>query len=95
MEKEQKFVELAKKYETMSEELSKVRDELTAAMLEVGVDQYVQDSETMAVYKVIKPSGTFIFYKEVDYKRTAMNGERGGTVLSKKEAEEKGFVLSK
>ena len=93
--KEQKFVELAKQYEKLSAELDKVREELTAAMLDVGIGNYVQDPETMAVYQVHKPRGSYVFYKDVDYKRTNIGEEKGGggTVLSKKEAQGAGFIL--
>lgn len=91
----QKFVELAKKLEKQQDEVNKTREELTVVMTEIGVDQYAQDPETMAVYKIVKPNGTFTYYKDIDYKRTTLDGERGGTVLSKKEAEEAGFILRK
>ena len=91
----EKFVELAKKYEKQQEEISATREELTAVMAALGVDTYAQDPETLAVYKIIKPLGTFTYYRDIDYKRTALEGERGGTVLAKKEAEEAGFILKK
>lgn len=92
---EQVFIELAKRYEVMQEEMDKVRDALEVAMKELGVDKMIQDPETMMVYKVVKPKGTFMYYRDLDYKRTAAPGESGGTVLSKKEATEAGFVLYK
>ena len=90
-----RFVQLAKELEKMDAERSAKRDELEAVMKELGMDTYAQDPETLAVYKIIKPTGTFISFREIDYKRTALEGERGGTVLAKKEAEEAGFVLKK
>lgn len=91
----EKFVQLAKQMEKQQDEMNKTRDELTAVMTELGLDTYAQDPETLAVYKIIKPLGTFTYYKDIDYKRTALDGERGGTVLAKKEAEEAGFNLKK
>jgi hypothetical protein len=41
---------------------------------------------------VVKPKGTFTYFKDLDYVRTAQEGERAGT-LSKKEAESLGFAL--
>ena len=93
--KEQAFIELAKKMEKQAEEMNATREALNAAMAELGLNTYAQDQETGAVYKVIKPLGTFTYYRDIDYKRTALEGERGGTVLSKKEAEEAGFALKK
>lgn len=89
----EKFVELAKKMEQQQKDINITRDQLTAVMLELGLDTYAQDPETLAVYKIIKPQGTFMYYKDIDYKRTALEGEKGGTVLAKKEAEEAGFIL--
>lgn len=95
MEKKTKFVVLAQKYEQQQEELNKTREELTKVMTELGPDQYAQDPSTGLVYKTFKPNGTFMYYRDIDYKRTAKEGERGGVVLAKKEAEEaiaKGLV---
>lgn len=89
-----KFLEAAKKYEQLQEEVSKVREELVASMTELGIGAYVQDPETGLVYKVTKPGGTFVYYKDIDYVRTAKASERAGT-LSKKEAEEAGFTVLK
>ena len=94
MSKEQ-FVQLAKKLEKQQEEINTTREELTSVMTALGLETYAQDPDTLAVYKIIKPLGTFTYYKEIDYKRTALEGERGGTVLAKKEAEEAGFNLKK
>lgn len=82
------FVKLAKELEALDEQRSAKREELEAAMKALGVDSYARDSVTGAVYKIIKPTGTFISFRDIDYKRTALEGERGGTVLAKKEAEE-------
>lgn len=95
MSKEQEFINLAKTYEKLSEELDTVREELTVAMVALGVDKYAQDDETGAVYKTVKPNGTFVAFRDIGYKRTNLEGEKGGggTVLSKKEAQEAGFNL--
>jgi hypothetical protein len=89
------FVLLANEYEHASDELNKLRERLVEAMTKVGVGNYAQDLNTGAVYKVVKPNGTFIYYREIDYKRTALGDEKGGQPLSKKEAQEaieKGLV---
>lgn len=93
MSKEQTLVEAAKNYEKAVEALNAAREQLNAAAADLGIDKYAQDPETRAVYKVIKPTGTFTYYRDIDYKRTAMEGEKGGVVLSKKEAQEAGFIL--
>jgi hypothetical protein len=90
----QKFLDIAKYYEQLKEKMDEVREDLVKAMGELGVGTYAQDSETNVVYKIVKPTGTFVYYKDLDYVRTALEGERAGS-LSKKEAEEQGFVLKK
>lgn len=94
-DKQAKFLELAKYFEELKDKLSETGEQLNAVMKDLGIDTYVQDPETLIVYKVIKPTGTFVEYREIGYKRTAKEGERGGTVLAKKEAEEAGFILKK
>jgi hypothetical protein len=90
-----KFLELAKKSEKLLEELKKTQEELDAEMKLIGLEKYIQDPDTLAVYKIIEPNGTFISFKKIDYKRTNLEGEKGGgpSVLAKKEAEELGFKL--
>lgn len=89
-----RFLALAKQSEQLRDQLDQVREELNAAMADLGVGKLLQDPETGTVYKVVKPQGTFIYYRDIDYVRTAQEGERAGT-LSKKEAEAAGFVLKK
>lgn len=91
----ERFVELAKKLEQQQKEVNVTREELTSVMQGLGLDTYAQDPETLAVYKIIKPNGTFMYYRDIDYKRTALEGEKGGTVLAKSEAQEMGFILKK
>lgn len=95
MTKEEQFIKLAKEYEAQKDLAETIREELEQAMLALGYDKYAQDSETGAVYKTIKPEGTFVAYRTITFKRTALDGERGGTVLSKKEAQEAGFDVSR
>jgi len=94
MDKKQEFLTLVKQSERLAEQTKLVREKLQAAMIELGYDTTIQDPETLAVYKVVKPNGTFMYYRDVDYVRTALEGERAGT-LSKKEAESLGFILKK
>lgn len=86
------FLEAAKSVESLKDQLESAYEKLNASMSELGLDTYVQDPETKLVYKIVKPKGTFTYYRDIDYVRTAKEGERAGT-LSKKEAEEKGYSL--
>lgn len=92
-DEQREFVLLAVEYEKKSKELNEFRERLEEAMKKVGLNNYAQDLNTGAVYKVIVPKGTFIYFREIDYKRTALEGEKGGQPLSKKEAQEAGFSL--
>lgn len=87
-----KFLELAKEYELLKDRLELIRQELTVSLSQLELNSYFQDPVSKVVYKVVKPKGTFISYKDVDYHRTALEGERQGS-LSKKEAQEQGFIL--
>jgi len=87
------FLALAKTYESLKKQMKELRSQLDAAAGDLGVDEMFQDPDTGAVYKIVEPTGTFIEFRKIDYKRTALEGERGGTVLSKSEAEEAGFKL--
>ena len=85
-----KFLTLSKKYESLKAELDTVREQMTTELIKIGVGTYFQDPETMAVFKVVIPKGKFVYYENISYERTALEGETRGT-LSKKEANEKGF----
>lgn len=94
-EQQQAFFQLVKQYETLKDQLNTVGGLLDMAMNTLGVNTYHQDPETGLVYKIHEPDGTFVSYRSIGFKRTAKEGERGGAVLSKKEAEEQGFILRK
>lgn len=91
---QKRFFELAIRYEKLSEEMNQVREEMEVIMNMLGVNSYHQDPETQLVYKVVEPSGTFIYFRKIDFRRTNRLGEnRGGSALSKKEATEAGFTI--
>lgn len=91
------FLGLAKELEELQEKMSEKRARLEEVMMKLDYDAYVQDLNTLAVYKIYEPAGTFVAFRHIDYKRTNLPGEKGGggTVLSKKEAEEAGFTLTR
>lgn len=90
MTKEQQFIEQAKIYEDLQDQIDLVRESLVKAMVELGPNKFAQDPETKIVYQVVKPTGTFIYYRDLDYIRTKKESERAGT-LSAKKAQEAGF----
>lgn len=92
MSKESNFLEAAKNVERIKEELEQAYETLNLTMADLGVGAYLQDAETKLVYKLVKPKGRFVLFADIDYVRTAKEGERQGS-LSKKEAEQQGFNL--
>ncbi len=91
---QKKFLEISKRYEELVEELKVLKPELQAAMTEIGIGTMFQDPETMLVYKIEVPKGKYQYFDPIDYVRTKKDTETKGD-LSKKAAEEAGFVLSK
>jgi hypothetical protein len=89
------FLYWTEEYEATKGKLKDIQGKLESLMYTLGVDSYHQNPLTGVVYKVYVPEGTFISFKKIDYKRTSLPGEKGGTVLSKSEAESAGFTLSK
>jgi len=85
------FVSLAEKYEALKDQLKQLRAELDAEAAKLGVGAYVQGNDG-TVYKIIRPQGTYVEFREIGYERTAKAGESRGS-LSKKEAQEAGFAL--
>ncbi len=89
---QKRFFELTEHYEHLKDEMKKVRQELDLTMDILGVGTYHQDPVTGCVYKIVIPDGTYVEFRQIGYDRTAKANESRGT-LSKKEAEENGFVL--
>lgn len=87
-------IAVIKQLEEKQKEVNDLRSKLEEMLKDTPIGTYAQDDVTGVVYKIVKPKGTFTYYRDVDYVRTAVAGERAGT-LSKKEAEEAGFVLNK
>lgn len=76
-------------------QVDKFYEDLQAAVVavqgEVGTDGMFQSDDGI-VYQIVKPSGTFIAYKDLSFVRTKRTDERAGT-LSVKKAEEAGFTV--
>lgn len=64
---------------------------IEAVHAEVGVDGMFQAADG-TVYQIVKPTGTFVTFKDLGFLRTKREGERAGT-LSVKKAEEAGFSV--
>jgi hypothetical protein len=88
----QRFLEISKRYETLKDSLKEVQEELQKLMTVLGEGAHFQDPETELVYKIQKPTGTYISFKPIDYIRTKKVGEDKGS-LAKTEAEKMGYKL--
>jgi hypothetical protein len=58
---------------------------------EIGTDGYFQ-ADDGTVFKIVKPAGTFISYKDLNYVRTKRPEEKRGS-LSAKEAQDAGYTV--
>lgn len=85
-------IKLIEEFEALKEQYKAKKEEVLAKLTEIGIGSYFQDPNNKTVFKVKKPTGTFISFDEIGYDRTKKEGEFKGS-LSKKEAEEKGFTL--
>ncbi len=91
---QQKFLEIAKRYEVLKEEMKALKPTLQDLMTEIGVGEMFQDPSTGLVYKIEVPTGTYISFDPINYVRTKKAGETKGS-LSKSDAEAAGFTLAK
>jgi hypothetical protein len=89
---QEKFLEIVEKYESLKKQLKELKPELSRYLTEIGVGTYFQDPSNKVVFKVKKPTGTFVEFPEIGYDRTRKEDEKKGS-LSKKEAVEQGFEL--
>jgi hypothetical protein len=92
MENKNEFFRLVEEIEYTKAKLEELYAQFDPVLASLPKDTLFQDEITGLVYKVVKPSGTFVHYRDLDYVRTAKNGERAGS-LSKKEAESNGFKV--
>lgn len=91
-EKIGQFISLAKKMEDLKRQLKEVQEPLQIVMAEIGLGSHFQDPTTGTVFEIVKPSGTFVSFKELDYERTRLEGESKGS-LSMKRAQELGYKI--
>lgn len=90
-ELQEKMVELANKKEALKVQMSEVNVELQQTLLALGEGAYFQSKEGL-VYKVVKPTGKYMYFDVIDYVRTKKQEESKGS-LSKSEAKSLGFEV--
>lgn len=88
-----KAYDLILKKEELKAQMKEVNLALDVVLTELGEGNAFQAYDGTVV-KVTVPTGTFIEFKRIDFVRTRREGEAKGS-LSKKEAEEMGFILTK
>lgn len=88
----ERFFTLAKKYESLTEEMRACKDEMNKVMAEIGEGKFIQDPSDMTVYQIVIPQGRYVYFDPISYVRTRKVDEDRGD-LSIKKAEEAGFLL--
>lgn len=91
-ESNRRFFEETAKLEEMRMAIKLQTTIVDDLMIQLPLDVLFQDPNTGLVFKIQRPSGTFITFKEREYVRTKKATEAKGS-LSKKEAEEAGFKV--
>lgn len=89
---ETKFIELSKQLESLKTQMKELAPVMEELLLELGEGAFFQDPTDNVVFKVIKPKGTFISFKTIDYHRTKRGEEKKGN-LSMKDAKDAGYTL--
>ncbi len=86
---QQRLVQLDLRKKEIDSFYEELEQALTDVVAEIGVGSYFQSGDG-TVYKVVKPTGTFVSFRDLAYNRTKREGEDRGT-LSVKEAQSAGF----
>jgi len=87
-----RLIELDKKKEEIKRYFEELEAATKAVLAEQGMDSFFQDPSDGTVFQIVKPEGTFIKFKEVDYIRTRREGEKKGS-LSLTKARDAGFDI--
>jgi len=88
---EEKIVELVEAKEELKRQMLEVDGKLEQQLVALGIGKAFQAPDGI-VYQVVRPNGTFMYFKTIDYVRTKRAHETKGT-LSKTEAKSMGFEI--
>lgn len=83
---QQRLVDLDIRKKEIEEYYKLLEATLSEVAQEVGLNGYFQ-ADDGTIYKIVKPEGRFVMFKDLEYLRTKREGESRGT-LSRKEGEE-------
>lgn len=84
-------VELSLQKEALKKQMEEVSAKLEESLSLLGIGHVFQ-AEDGTVFRVAKPTGTYISFKSIDYDRTRREGEKSGS-MSLKDAQAAGFEV--
>ena len=84
-------VELSLQKEALKKQTEEVNAKLEESLTLLGIGHVFQ-AEDGTVFRVAKPTGTYISFKLIDYDRTRREGEKSGS-MSLKDAQAAGFEV--
>lgn len=84
-------VTLSLEKEKLKKQMEELNKNLEEALKNLGVG-YVFQAEDGTVFRVSKPTGAFITFREIDYDRTRREGEKSGS-MSLTDARNAGFEV--
>ena len=88
---EETLVTLYLQKEKLKKEMEEINTKLEGALKELGLG-YMFQAQDGTVFRVSKPTGTYISFREIDYDRTRREGEKSGS-LSLTDARNAGFEV--
>jgi hypothetical protein len=88
---EQTVITLSLQKEKLKKEMEEINSKLEESLKSLGLGHMFQ-SEDGTVFRVSKPTGTYISFREIDYDRTRREGEKSGS-LSLTDARNAGYEV--
>lgn len=88
---EETLVTLSLQKEKLKKEMEEINGKLEEALKGLGIGHMFQ-AQDGTVFRVSKPTGTYISFREIDYDRTRREGEKSGS-LSLTDARAAGFEV--
>ena len=86
------FLSVVKDFEAAKTRMKEAEVRLGEVMRKLPWGDMFQDPDNGIVYRIMKPAGIFVEYRDISYERTRKAGEKKGS-LSIKDAEAAGFTL--
>jgi len=93
-ENQAKLIQITKQFEAAKDQYKELSAQLneacTAVAQETGLDVLFQDPTDGTVFKIERPKGTYVEFRQIGYARTRREGEKKGSI-SIKDAKDAGF----